>query len=123
MKDIRKILCPTDFSAHSSAATDLAADLARTFGAKIRLLYVFQPPHHLGLEEIPVSSYTTGSDVVALRRHASEAMEMLERKLVERDVQVERIEVDGVPYEKIAEQSRDVDLIVMGTHGHTGLPR
>lgn len=123
MKAIHKILCPVDFSACSLAASQLAANLARTFGAEVELFYVFQPPFHLGLEEVPLSSSTADRHFAMLRRDASEAMDKLVKELEASGVKVRRTEVEGEPYEKIVERSRDVDMIVMGTHGRTGLPR
>lgn len=123
MKPIHNILCPTDFSACSLAAAKLAADLARTFGAEVELFYVFQPPFYLGLEEVPLSRATVDPHFAALRRDATEAMGKLAKELEASGAKVKRTEVDGEAHEKIVERSRDVDIIVMGTHGRTGLPR
>jgi len=123
MKPIKTILCPTDFSSCSLAASTFAADLAKTFGAEIELMYVFQPPFHLGLEEVPLSSATADHHFEALRRDAAEAMDKLVKELEASGAKVKRVEVDGEPHQKITERSRGVDMIVMGTHGRTGLPR
>ena len=44
MPDIRRILCPVDFSPASERALDFAVDLAKSLGAEIDLLHVYQLP-------------------------------------------------------------------------------
>lgn len=116
------ILCPTDFSACSDLALDFAIDLARRLGAKIRLLHVFQVPPYVGWED--------GSMALAsvelfreLRERVDEQLQDLLERCRRAGVNASAEQLEGPPYVRIAELSDQVDLVVMGTHGRTGLPR
>ena len=51
--DIRHILAPTDFSDSSKKALSDALDLAQTFGAKLSLLHVIEPPPYPSRDSSP----------------------------------------------------------------------
>jgi nucleotide-binding universal stress UspA family protein len=114
---IRKILHPTDFSDRSALAFRLACALARDHKAEVIVMHVVPPPVSWG-------------EVVA-RREPDDYYEQLWREYLlpiqptEPGVRIERRLDDGVPAEMIvnAAQETGCDLIVMGTHGRTGLRR
>lgn len=120
MKPIKKVLVPTDFSGYSLSAMDYALSLAAVYEAKVYLLNV--------VDNIPTGAFhTIDLDAEAVRRNAQErAVDELKKfvsqKLEGREdlVQVVRC---GNPAEEIAAFAKDehVDLIVMATHGRTGL--
>jgi nucleotide-binding universal stress UspA family protein len=118
MSAIHKILVPTDFSPHSDYAYRLASSLARDHGAHLVLLHV-RPPVVVFGEMYPLS----------LPDPAEERQRLLEqlRELYPADpvVRVEPLVKDGDPVEEILDTAREVgcDLIVLGTHGRTGLGR
>lgn len=118
-----RILCPVDFSDASAAALRVAGSLARTLGAEVRVL-------HAQRLEAPV--YFTTAQLQALktqlRRSLRSAREYLEEFAaghlpvdVSRSVRI----VERDPVEAILSLHREwpADLLVMGTHGRTGLTR
>ncbi len=120
MAPYRKLLVPVDFSPHSDEATRVAVELAKTFGATITLVTVFQAP-----------VYPIPEGVIAFPNAYAEAMTAsttrLEQKAAEvreaSGVAVDARVVEGIAFREIVGLARDggFDLIVMGTHGRTGL--
>ena len=123
MKPIKKILCPIDFSKCSDDAVALAADLAKTFGAEMQLVHVFQIPYYAGWDEGAAVMAAAAPHLASLRTQTAAQMASAAAKLVERGIAVRTSELDGLPHAKIIELSKGADLVVMGTHGRSGLPR
>ena len=117
----KTILHPTDFSAPSEYAFRLAASLARDHGAHLVILHVVPPPLGLGPEmaapPIPPGVYQEQFWEEFRRLTASDP------RLREVFLQTEVVE--GEPSREILRVAREhgCDLIVMGTHGRTGLAR
>lgn len=123
---IAKVLAATDFSEDSSLAFSYAEDIARKFGAEIVVLHVDQP-----LAPVMVSpDLGPAMDVGAMSRISEEQRLIAQREL---DKIVQRLRDDGIkaksllrvgaPFLEIlhASQTENADLIVLGTHGRTGL--
>jgi nucleotide-binding universal stress UspA family protein len=117
MLPIHTILHPTDFSDAAMEALQLARSLARDHGAKLVILGVTPPPP-------PVS------EVYAPLGEMSGQLEELRRQLASlvstiTEVPVETHALHGVPGPAIVSTADEcqADLIVMGTHGRTGLTR
>ncbi|HJZ87263.1 MAG TPA: universal stress protein [Polyangia bacterium] len=125
MPDLNKILVPVDFSACSRAALDYAAFLGGRFTASIDVLHVWQPPHVVGGAEMLV--YAEGQPQRTLaefaRTHAGKEMEEFLATIENRGLKVRGRLETGDPYVTILRVAADekYDLIVMGTHGRTGL--
>jgi universal stress protein A len=120
--DLHRILVPTDFSKHSEVALTYAAALAEKFGAQLLLLHVVQD---LALF-IPDAVAVAPPIAAPVEQFAAAAREALER--VARADNLKRLNVrrevrEGTPFYEIIRFAKegDVDLIVMGTHGHSGL--
>jgi nucleotide-binding universal stress UspA family protein len=113
------ILVPTDGSAPATAAADHAVALAQALGATVHALYVAD------LRMTPVS---TADDETARRlveeSDASPTAPVVERAEDAGVTAVDAVRV-GVPHEVILEYvaEHDVDLVVMGTHGRSGVER
>jgi nucleotide-binding universal stress UspA family protein len=118
---IRTILVPIDFSPHAQEAMAWAVDLARRYDATLVLAHVVQPVPWLAA---PDGMAFTPADIVAsTRRELLDALEQTRRSVVAAGVRAEAELLDGSPAHEIAVLARRIDasLIVMGTHGRTGL--
>jgi universal stress protein A len=119
--DIHHILAPTDFSDYSKKALSDALELAQTFGAKLSLLHVIEPPPY------PLEGFAplaVGTDLLGdLEQQASTALAQVLPDAQEATVEVTRAVAIGSPSQTIVEtaEAEHVDLIVMATHGRTGL--
>lgn len=121
MLSFRTIVVPTDFSDHSLRALSYALGLAEKFGATVKILYVNEPG-------IQVSDMAwVGVDERSLEsEHARRARENLEHILAEQipaGVSAETEVRSGNAVEEIIAYAGETgaDLIVMATHGRTGL--
>lgn len=118
--NIKKILIPTDFSEISAQAFGYAEDLARQFGAEIHLLHVLEknPPILL----IRTFDLTTESALQKIEDDAKNLLNEFKGKF-SKDVNVKEVLLRGNDFEEIINYSEknDIDLIVIATHGRTGL--
>ncbi len=116
-----RILVPTDFSPGAEAALGWAQSLEAAFGAEIILLHVLDL--NLGaLAGFPSTLAMVPAAGDLLDRIRVEADEEM-RRLVARVPGSRGIVREGVPRGVILEVAREsgIQLIVMGTHGRTGL--
>jgi nucleotide-binding universal stress UspA family protein len=114
---MRVILHPTDFSKDSAAALRVARSLARDHGARLIVLHVVPLDAFLdgNLEaELDTRDYQDSLDAMRIRLGGPDPRYPVETRLVR-----------GFEAEEILREARDFacDLIVMGTHGRTGLAR
>jgi nucleotide-binding universal stress UspA family protein len=122
MIDLHRILVPMDFSKHSHNALTYAAAFAEKFGAEIYLLHVVQNlavffPDVVALTTPPE---TSGEELAAAARSA---LERVVKESRPGDIKVHGEVRQGTPFYEIVRfaQEKNIDLIVMGTHGRTGL--
>jgi nucleotide-binding universal stress UspA family protein/mono/diheme cytochrome c family protein len=114
---MKRILVPLDFSANSTRALDYAHALAKKFDAALHLVHVCEVPSMLtGSMDAYAIAYTDWSQ--QLGEEAERELEKLRPRLA--DVPVSTEVLFGRPARAIvtAAHTNDVDLIVMGTHGH-----
>lgn len=119
MKAIKTILHPTDFSPAAMSAFELASALASAFGAQLLLLHVRPMPiMPLPGESIPAPEITDAARA-ALRAKLDAMIPSDPKVAVERYLLVgeEAVEILDTANEK------GCDLIVMGTHGRSGVSR
>lgn len=114
------ILVPTDFSELSNEAIDYALSTAKRLGAKIIFLHTLDWPERVD-EMTPL--YDEGFAFVKDRANAF--LTDLVEKAKGQGLQASKIMADGVPFIEILRIARKcgADLIIMGTHGRTGLSR
>ncbi len=115
---LKQILVPTDFSESSEAAVRYAKAFAETFGASLHLLHVIESPVVYGWEVY--NPALVRDNVEKLAR------EQLGKVLTDAEIaryHVQLATLAGSPFVEIIRYARekDIDLIVMGTHGHSGL--
>ncbi len=123
MSLINKILVPVDFSPPSRVALRDALALADRFGASVQVVHVWEVPK-LVRPDLMVWMESSG-DAVSLAEHLrAEAKRELDAMVGDLDLPGPRIVV-GDAATKIAElvDAEGFDLVVMGTHGRTGLSR
>jgi nucleotide-binding universal stress UspA family protein len=117
---IRRILVPVDFSEQSDAALEYAIGLASPLGATVVLIHAVEPIYFAGAMYGGVYGGPIAMEQV---RAAEGSMANLVASLQRRKVAVRGSVVSGIPQTAIIEaaKSKKADLIVMGTHGRTGL--
>jgi len=113
------ILVPTDGSEPAGAAVEHAIDLASATGATLHALSVVDSAAYASLD---VSSQSV---LDSLEDRAAEATESIAETAADAGVDTVTEVSVGTPHEQITEYADAVgaDLIVMGTHGRTGLDR
>jgi len=120
---IKKILVPTDFSADASRALAYAEEFAKPNGAEITLLHVIEPIYYA----TPADMYVTTPNLTAIldeqRAIAKEQLAQTVARLTKQGTARRGILEVGIPAQVIVDlaQRRKVGLIVMSTHGRTGL--
>ncbi|MBD3675353.1 MAG: universal stress protein [Planctomycetaceae bacterium] len=118
----QKIMFPTDFSGFSQAALPLATSLARDHRATLLVTYVMEPA-------VPATSMPPAAPTpVALP--TNDTPETIKKKLEtivpdDSSVVVEHRLLEGNPGDAIVTLAKEeqADLVVMATHGRTGLTR
>ena len=119
MISLKKILCPIDHSDCSKEALKYAVTFAMKDEAKLYLLHI-----------IDIRSFNDSVVAMSQQIPDEETLEMLRIKLLDcipeeirDDMNVEAIVVQGIPFAEIISTARekDIDMIVIGSHGRTGL--
>ena len=119
MIELKRVLLPTDFSELSSEATKYACALAEQFDAQLHMLHVH--------ENIVVPEYAMGIDWDKLAREARSAAEAQMEEVLDpawkEAHKVVKATAEGPPFLEIIRyaKERDIDLIVMATHGRSGV--
>jgi nucleotide-binding universal stress UspA family protein len=116
----QRFLVPLDFSPYADQALDYAIALAQQLHAHMTLLHVIQPLATGGTDLGVVLPYTY---IQELEEGILSALDTALDKVTAAGLKGERLMVHGVPFHEIvdAAQRRQADLIIMGTHGRTGL--
>jgi nucleotide-binding universal stress UspA family protein len=111
---IQKILYATDFSSYSNQAYFHAVALASTHGASLTVLFVYTPDM--------VTPGQPAGEIEALKYWQSQLEQI---RPVDPQIPVRHVLLEGDPAAEIVRYGRDagMDLIVLGTHGRTGLER
>ena len=122
---IRRILHATDFSRASGRALEESINLAKQNNAELLVVNVVEP----------VGQYAAGEDYggaelymkieAAAKQDAERSMQKLMRKLQQAKVKAKSLLLKGSSYDQIvkAAKNRKADMIVIGTHGRTGISK
>jgi universal stress protein A len=113
----KKILFPTDFSTSSQAALEHAEAMAKAHQATLLIIHVAEPP----------AAYGAGEMYYGVPEPSIQELERMLAAVVPTDKSIayEHRLLTGDPVDVIIRSARDegVDMIVMSTHGRTGLGR
>ena len=118
---IERILVPIDFSDHSRRAMEYARELAIGFGARLQIMYSDALPYFgaAGPGDLAGPDYVVENEI----QLATEQLEELVRDFDWGRASAEPLFLQGEPAEAVLDASEGAHLIVMGTHGRTGLSR
>ncbi len=123
MIEVRKILCPTDFSEFSDWALELALPMARWFKSEISVMHVvprvLMHPEYFPYMQEPV---LPSPDV---RNQAQEELDRYAERVRETGIETQVCLEEGDSVEELLVKAEQwpADLIVMGTHGRRGFER
>lgn len=120
--EIRKILCPVDFSDFSESVLAYAAAFAKLFGSEVTVLHVFAtavPPagsatYPAWLLQVPEARQSIADELNRLLAPLSSTGVALRTRIAEGNTATEIVRHAA---------EHDVDLVVMGTHGRSGFDR
>lgn len=120
MPAIRQVLCPLDLSETASTAFDYATTIARWYDAQVTVLEMVW----VGVPTVPPASAPLVLTNALLKDFSSELQQFVDERHV-KGVNVATLVREGPVVAGILEQARAItaDLIVMGTHGRTGVAR
>jgi nucleotide-binding universal stress UspA family protein len=124
--DIKHILVAVDYSDCSRAALVFAAGLAADLGARLDVVHVWDKPSYVA--NTPTASAAARAGITSLTELIREAAErdmegFMSGVALNPDVPVSRRLIGGEPAAKLLRElePRQHDLVVVGTHGRTGL--
>lgn len=126
MAGVQRITYATDFSEASLAAFPHALRLAKVTGAELTILHVLAAPMSPFIDSGYVPQEIWDQLDAGMRAHAGQAMDGLLRQAVEAGVRATTaIVAGGIPADEIvrAAESAKTDILVLGTHGRTGVAR
>jgi len=121
MKEFKSILFATDFSESSDYAFTYAHALAKKFNARLLIVHVINEPVDLRGFYVPHISFEKLEEEI--EEGAQKMMEKFCRTYIRDYDNYETFIVPGIPYDEIIKKGveSDADLIILGTHGRTGL--
>jgi universal stress protein A len=115
-------LVPVDLSAYSDEALAYAIALATKLQARVTVVHVI---HHLpvGVSDMPSSLPYPALYLQELEAEVQQRLDAQRQQIQDAGLEGEVMMTHGVPFQTIVDIARDqhVDLIVMGTHGRTGV--
>jgi nucleotide-binding universal stress UspA family protein len=121
----KRIVVPVDLSSSSLQALEFAADLAKPFDAELIALFVIEPvlyvvPDYSGAQSSALAELASDQ-----RRLGRAELARIERRYARRRVRLRGEILNGLPAAVIVDAAKraKADLIVMATHGRTGVSR
>ena len=125
MPRLRRILHATDFSPASTPALKRAIEMAKANRAALLILHVMTPPSLA----MPVEGYVPPrlyQDIEnSARAEAQKRLKAVVHRAKQGGARASGLLLEGVPHERIARavRSKKADLLVIGTHGRSGLAK
>lgn len=123
-KLFQRIVVPTDFSESSEDAWALAQRLAETLGAEVLVVHVFVEPPLYGDPPL-AGGETTWQVFERARKWVTDELDKMVNHAREKGIAARSIMRTGTPHQEIVDLATEegADLVVMGTHGRSGLNR
>ncbi|MFC7006910.1 universal stress protein [Halalkalicoccus salilacus] len=123
-----RILVPTDGSNVAEAAVEQAVDIAEKYGAEVHALFVADVDavaYGLGTEQVDRIRQGNFQGMTELREDAKDATGYVKERTEALGLTVVERHAGGRPHDLIADYAKDndIDLIVMGSHGRSGVRR
>lgn len=115
-----RILVPTDGGDHSSAAAEQALDIADTYDARVHAVHVIDTD----TSWLTVSKTEVRDAIRDIKQNTSEhVFRDIEAAATDAGIELTTSILEGRPDERILAyvDDNDIDLVVMGTHGRTGI--
>ena len=124
MSRIRRILHPSDFSRASGAAFAKSVEMAKANRAELLVVHVLAPAVPLAGDGY-ISPKVYEDLEASARAWGQKRLNALLGKAKKAGVRAKGLLLDGIPHEQIARtaRSKKAGLIVIGTHGRTGLAK
>ncbi len=119
----KKILLSTDFSGCSAEAAGVARSLAEQFGSRVVVLHVLDEP--AALDPLFHGNIPLGMLRSRMEQYVQENMDSFLARHFSGFENFDTMLATGIPYREIIGKAREVeaDLIVIGTHGRTGVEK
>lgn len=120
---IKRVLVPVDFSGDSLNALAYARALVKPFKAEVVLVHVIEPIYYAAPADMYMTSPNLATIIDEQQRMAARQLKRIAADLERKGQRVRTILKTGSPAHIIIDtaQRTGTDLIVMATHGHTGL--
>jgi nucleotide-binding universal stress UspA family protein len=115
---LKRILVPMDFSDCSRKALSYAAAFAQQFQARLTLLHILEP-----YVPVPELSIVAPESIEGQMRETAERELRAVQQALGEEICAKTVMRTGTPFVEITEAARELgsDLIIISTHGHTGL--
>jgi universal stress protein A len=123
MKPFHRILFATDFTAASEPALAEAIEMARGDGTELFIAHVYSPPNVIEVQSLASGIYEEWDQ--SLRARVQMKLEPLVEKARKAGVKADTLILSGAPYEAITDAAKETgaDLVILGTHGRTGVSK
>jgi len=122
MDKLSRILVPTDFSEGSQTALEYACGLAKPFDAEIHLLHVIANDTAIAMGSD--GFFSVSDDILNdIRAGVKKKLEETADKISTSVRNIVTVVREGPPFSEIVQYAKanDIDMIVLGTHGRTGI--
>ena len=116
----KKILCPVDFSEFTDEILGYALDIAKKYNAELHLLHIIPNLNYF----TPYESFFTPENLVVVEKNMeAEVTKDFDELMKKIPIPAKKIIKNGTAFVEIINYVRNesIDLVVMGTHGRTGL--